>query len=77
MIGQSYANTMQYGNDLYNTNTNMQASLYNSYQNNQAAMQGANMQAGATADASKSNMLGMGAAGGGMAIGMIGAAVII
>ena len=77
MIGQSYANTMQYGNDLYNTNTNMQASIYNSYQNNQSAMRGANMQAGATADASKNNMLGMGAAGGGMAIGMIGAAVII
>jgi len=77
MIGQSYANTMQYGSDLYNTNTNMQASIYNSFQNNQAAMQGANTQAGATAAASRNNMAGMGIAGGGMAVGMIGAAVII
>ncbi|MCX6963433.1 MAG: hypothetical protein NTZ08_13460, partial [Verrucomicrobia bacterium] len=77
MIGQSFANTMQYGSDLYNTNTNMGASIYNSYQNNQAAMRGANIQAGATAGASQNNMMGMGIAGGGMAVGMIGAAVII
>jgi hypothetical protein len=55
----------------------MQASIYNSFQNNQAAMRGANMQAGATAGASRNNMMGMGIAGGGMAVGMIGAAVII
>jgi hypothetical protein len=77
MIGQSFANTMQYGNDLYNTNTNMGASIYNSYQNNNAALMGANQQAGATAAASRNNMMGMGIAGGGMAVGMIGAAVII
>ena len=77
LIGQAYGQTMNYGSDLYNTNTNMQASIYNSYQNNQAALRGANMQAGATAAASRNNMMGMGIAGGGMAVGMIGAAVII
>jgi len=77
MIGQAYGQTMNYGSDLFNTNTNMQASIYNSFMNNQAAMRGANMQAGATAGASQNNMMGMGIAGGGMAVGMIGAAVII
>ena len=77
MIGQAYGQTMGYGNDLFNTNTNMQASMYNSFMNNQSALQGANMQAGATAAASRNNMAGMGIAGGGMAVGMIGAAVII
>lgn len=58
-------------------NANMQASNYNSYMNNNAALMGANQQAGATAAASRNNMIGMGVAGGGMAVGMIGAAVII
>jgi hypothetical protein len=58
-------------------NANMAASNYNSYMNNQSALQGANIQAGATAGASRNNTTGMALAGGGAAIGLIGAAVII
>ena len=88
MIGQSFTNTMGYGQDLYNTNLNAHASIYNSSLNNAAYIEGArlqsnasgqaaNMQAGATAAASRNNMTGMAIAGGGAAIGLIGAAVII
>jgi len=77
MIGQAYGNTMNYGSDLFNTNTNMQASIYNSFQNNQAALQGAGLQAGAARAAGQSSMMGSIGAGGLAAGGMIGAAVII
>jgi hypothetical protein len=75
MIGQAYGNAMNYGSDLYNTNTNMQASIYNSYQNNQASLQGARLQAGATAGASQNSMMGSGMAAGGMVLGMTALAI--
>jgi hypothetical protein len=70
MIGQSFGNTMTYGNDVYNTNTNMQASLYNSYNNNTTALKSANIQSDASRDAA-----GMGLQGAAMgASAIIGAA---
>jgi len=70
MIGQSFTGTMGYGSDLYNTNTNMQASLYNSYYNNRTALKSANIQADASRDAA-----GMGLQGATMgASAVIGAA---
>jgi hypothetical protein len=75
MIGQSFSQTMNYGSDLYNTNTNMGASIYNSYQNNQAALRGAGIQAGATAGASQNSMMGSGIAAGGMVLGMTALAI--
>jgi hypothetical protein len=75
MIGQSFNGTMGYGSDLYNTNLNMQASIYNSFQNNQASLQGARLQAGATAGASQNSMMGSGMAAGGMVLGMTALAI--
>jgi hypothetical protein len=70
MIGQSYGQTMNYGSDLFNTNTNMQASIYNTYQNNRAGLRSANIQADASRDAA-----GMGLQGAAMgASAVIGAA---
>jgi hypothetical protein len=70
MIGQSFNGTMGYGSDLYNTNTNMQASIYNSFQNNKTALKSANIQADASRDAA-----GMGLHGAAMgASAVIGAA---
>ena len=75
LIGQAYGQTMNYGQDLFNTNTNMQASIYNSYQNNQAALRGAGLYGGAAGAAGNSAMgAGIGMAGGaltGAAIGSI------
>jgi len=75
MIGQAYGQTMNYGSDLFNTNTNMQASMYNSFMNNQASLQGARLQAGATAGASQNSMMGSGMAAGGMVLGMTALAI--
>jgi hypothetical protein len=75
LIGQAYGQTMNYGSDLFNTNTNMQASIYNSFQNNQSALRGANIQAGATAGASQNSMMGSGIAAGGMVLGMTALAI--
>jgi hypothetical protein len=75
MIGTAYGQTMNYGSDLFNTNTNMQASMYNSFQNNQAALRGAQLQAGATAGASQNSMMGSGIAAGGMVLGMTALAI--
>jgi len=77
LIGQAYGQTMGYGQDLFNTNTNMQASIYNSFQNNQAALQGARMQAGAANQAGMMGMLGSLGGGGMAAAGSIGGAVIL
>lgn len=77
MIGNTWQGATQMAGNVASFNANMQASNYNSYMNNNAALMGANQQAGATAAASRNNMIGMGVAGGGMAVGMIGAAVII
>lgn len=53
-------------------NTNMQSSLYNSYLNNQAALQAARMQAGAMNNAATMGMLGSAIQGGLQAGGMVG-----
>jgi hypothetical protein len=75
MIGTAYGQTMNYGSDLFNTNTNMQASIYNSFQNNQAALRGAQIQGAATAGASQNSMMGSGMAAGGMVLGMTALAI--
>jgi hypothetical protein len=77
MIGQAYGQTMNYGSDLFNTNTNMQASIYNSFQNNQAALRGAGIQAGASRDAGTMGMIGQLGGGGMAAAGSIGGAMIL
>jgi hypothetical protein len=77
LIGQAYGQTMNYGSDLFNTNTNMQASMYNSFMNNQAALRGAGIQAGASAQSGQMGMMGAIGGGGLAAAGMIGGAVII
>ena len=69
VIGQSFGNTMTYGSDLYNTNTNMQASIYNSYMNNNAALQGARLQSDASKAAGNSAMTGSIIGGAGAAVG--------
>jgi hypothetical protein len=60
----SGAGMIQSGSDLAaNTasfNTNMQASIYNSYLNNQAAMKSARMQAGAANNSATMGMIGTG-----------------
>ena len=75
MIGQSFGNTMTYGSDLYNTNTNMQASIYNSYNNNQSALQGAKLQSAASAAAGSDAMTGSVISGAGSAVAGAAAAV--
>ena len=74
MVGQAYNSNMQYGSDVYNTNTNMQASNYNSYMNNQSALQGAKYQADAAKSAGNSAMLGSAIGGAGAAVGGAAAA---
>jgi hypothetical protein len=56
-------------------NANMLDSRYNSFQNNQAALRGAGIQAGATAGASQNSMMGSGIAAGGMVLGMTALAI--
>lgn len=46
MIGQAYGQTLGYGQDLFNTNLNAQASMYNTGQNNQAALRAAKLGGG-------------------------------
>jgi hypothetical protein len=75
MIGQSFGNSMTYGSDLFNTNTNMQASIYNSYNNNQSALKGAKLQAGASAAAGSDAMTGSIISGAGSAVAGAAAAV--
>ena len=75
MIGQSFGNTMTYGSDLYNTNANMQASIYNSYNNNQSALQGAKLQSAASAAAGSDAMTGSVISGAGSAVAGAAAAV--
>ena len=43
LLGQTYQGQNQLGGDVASFNQNMQGSLYNSYQNNRAALQGAQM----------------------------------
>jgi hypothetical protein len=69
---QTYGTVLGYGQDVFNTNLNMAASMYNSYQNNLAAYEGAKLQAGAQV---KSAQLQAGAMGGGGGSGIAGAAL--
>jgi hypothetical protein len=57
-IGQTFGNALQASGNVQSFNTNMQAGLYNSWQNNNAAVQGANMQSRAMRDAARMGMIG-------------------
>lgn len=72
LIGQTFGNALQASGNTASFNTNMQASMFNSWQNNNAAVQAANMQAGAARDAGMMGMIGSGV---GAAVG-IGAIAI-
>jgi hypothetical protein len=75
MIGNTWSGATQMAGNVASFNANMLDSRYNSYQNNQAALQGAQMQAGATAGASQNAMMGSGMAAGGMVLGMTALAI--
>jgi hypothetical protein len=75
MIGNTYNQANQMAGNVASFNNNMLESRYNSFQNNQAALRGAAMQAGATAGASQSSMMGSGMAAGGMVLGMTALAI--
>jgi hypothetical protein len=75
MIGNTYNNATQMAGNVASFNANMLDSRYNSYQNNRASLQGAAMQAGATAGASQNSMMGSGMAAGGMVLGMTALAI--
>lgn len=75
MIGNTYNSATQMAGNVASFNANMLDSRYNSYMNNRAALQGAAMQAGATAGASQNSMMGSGMAAGGMVLGMTALAI--
>jgi hypothetical protein len=77
LANNAYGQVLAYGSDLYNTNLNMQASQYNSWQNNQAALQGAGIMGSAQRAAGNAAMTGAVAGASIAAVGTIGAAVII
>jgi hypothetical protein len=58
LIGNTFNNAVNQAGNVESFNRNMQGSMYNSAMNNQAAIQGANMQAGAMRDAGMMNMFG-------------------
>jgi hypothetical protein len=70
-IGQTFGNALTASGNVASFNTNMQASQYNSWMNNNASVQAANMQARASRD---SGMMGMlGGIGGGVVTGIAAA----
>ena len=75
MIGNTYNTATQMAGNVASFNANMLDSRYNSFMNNRAALQGAAMQAGATAGASQNSMMGSGMAAGGMVLGMTALAI--
>jgi hypothetical protein len=75
MIGNTYNTATQMAGNVASFNANMLDSRYNSFQNNQAALRGAGIQAGATAGASQNSMMGSGIAAGGMVLGMTALAI--
>lgn len=75
MISNTWQGATQMAGNVASFNANMLDSRYNSYQNNRAALQGASMQAGATAGASQNSMMGSGMAAGGMVLGMTALAI--
>jgi hypothetical protein len=58
LIGNTFNNAVNQAGNVESFNRNMQGSMYNSWQNNNAAVQGANMQAGAMRQAGMMNMIG-------------------
>jgi hypothetical protein len=77
MIGNTYNSANQMAGNVASFNANMLDTRYNSFMNNQAALQGASMQAGAARDAGMMGMFGQLGGGGMAAAGSIGGAVII
>ena len=77
MIGNTYGSANQMAGNVASFNANMLDTRYNTYQNNQAALQGAYMQAGASQNAGMMGMFGSIGGGALAAGGTIGAAVII
>jgi hypothetical protein len=75
MIGNTYNSANQMAGNVASFNANMLDSRYNSFMNNQASLQGAALQAGATAGASQNSMMGSGMAAGGMVLGMTALAI--
>lgn len=71
MIGNTYGQANLMSGNVASFNTNMLESRNNSYLNNQAALQGARLQAGATTSAGNSAMLGGIASGAGSLFGGI------
>jgi hypothetical protein len=58
LIGNTFNNAVNQAGNVESFNRNMQAGMFNSWQNNNAAVQGANMQAGAMRQAGMMNMIG-------------------
>jgi len=77
MIGNTYNNATQMAGNVASFNANMIDTRYNSFMNNQAALQGAYLQAGASRDAGMMGMLGSLGGGGMAAAGSIGGAMIL
>jgi hypothetical protein len=75
LIGNTWQGATQMAGNVASFNANMLDSRYNAYQNNQASLQGASMQAGAAAGASQNSMMGSGMAAGGMVLGMTALAI--
>jgi hypothetical protein len=75
MIGNTYNSANQMAGNVASFNANMLDSRYNSFQNNQAALRGAQIQGAATAGASQNSMMGSGMAAGGMVLGMTALAI--
>jgi hypothetical protein len=77
MIGNTYNTANQMAGNVASFNANMIDTRYNSFMNNQAALQGAGIQAGASRDAGMMGMLGSLGGGGMAAAGSIGGAMIL
>lgn len=58
MIGNTFANNLQTAGNVESFNRNMQAGMYNTWQNNNAAIQAANITGGAARSAGMMNMFG-------------------
>jgi hypothetical protein len=74
MIGQTFSNSVQTAGNVESFNANMSANRYNSVLNNNAALQGAGMQAQAAGQAGTMGMIGTGV---GTAIGLAGIGIAI
>jgi hypothetical protein len=70
LVGDTFNRSVQTAGGIETFNRNLQGNMYNSWQNNNAAIQGANMQAGATRQAGTMNMIG------GIAGGLLGGAAL-